>query len=152
MCVSEGSTVCVCQRVPLCVSEGSTVYVSEGSTVCVSEGSTVCVSEGSTVCVRGFHCVCVRGLHCVCGSYQQSNNKLIGLLKLHVIFTSSLAPFLCPPSPPQVDPPVDPWLLPHSCGEICDKPLQPECGHRCVTLCHPGEPAATPPSVRLCYL
>jgi NF-X1-type zinc finger protein NFXL1 len=38
-----------------------------------------------------------------------------------------------------IDPPVDPWLLPHSCGEICDKPLQPECGHCCVSLCHPGQ-------------
>ncbi|CAI8057869.1 NF-X1-type zinc finger protein NFXL1 [Geodia barretti] len=36
------------------------------------------------------------------------------------------------------DPPVDLWLLPHTCGEICGKPLQPECGHSCVSLCHPG--------------
>ena len=36
------------------------------------------------------------------------------------------------------DPPVDPWLLPHSCGEMCEKPLKPPCGHHCVALCHPG--------------
>ena len=37
------------------------------------------------------------------------------------------------------DPPVDPWLLPHSCGDSCDKPLLPECGHHCLSLCHPGK-------------
>ncbi|XP_055611360.1 NF-X1-type zinc finger protein NFXL1 [Uranotaenia lowii] len=30
------------------------------------------------------------------------------------------------------------WLIPHSCGETCRKPLVPECGHSCVLLCHPG--------------
>jgi NF-X1-type zinc finger protein NFXL1 len=30
------------------------------------------------------------------------------------------------------------WLLPHSCGETCGKPLEPNCGHKCVLLCHPG--------------
>ena len=37
----------------------------------------------------------------------------------------------------QVDPPNDPWLLPHSCGEVCRKALS--CGHLCSLLCHPGE-------------
>ncbi|KAK1311662.1 NF-X1-type zinc finger protein NFXL2 [Acorus calamus] len=36
------------------------------------------------------------------------------------------------------DPPSDPWILPHSCGEICDRPLKNDCGHRCLLLCHPG--------------
>ncbi|RLU26180.1 hypothetical protein DMN91_002346 [Ooceraea biroi] len=36
------------------------------------------------------------------------------------------------------DPPYQPWIIPHSCGEACGKSLQPECGHRCVLLCHPG--------------
>lgn len=31
-----------------------------------------------------------------------------------------------------------PFLLPHSCGEICGKNLQPACGHTCMLLCHPG--------------
>ncbi|XP_055535843.1 NF-X1-type zinc finger protein NFXL1 [Wyeomyia smithii] len=30
------------------------------------------------------------------------------------------------------------WLIPHSCGETCRKKLVPDCGHRCVLLCHPG--------------
>eukprot|EP01018_Ginkgo_biloba_P000730 Gb_02007 [translate_table: standard] len=37
-----------------------------------------------------------------------------------------------------VDPPNDPWITPHTCGEICGKPLQRNCGHECVLLCHPG--------------
>ncbi|URD85055.1 hypothetical protein MUK42_28528 [Musa troglodytarum] len=36
------------------------------------------------------------------------------------------------------DPPADPWILPHSCGEVCDRPLRDQCGHRCLLLCHPG--------------
>eukprot|EP01135_Chromosphaera_perkinsii_P003478 Nk52_evm4s245 gene=Nk52_evmTU4s245 len=53
----------------------------------------------------------------------------------------------------QVDPPFDPWALPHSCGEICGKPLTQSsevdsnslqaalpraCNHKCRLLCHPG--------------
>lgn len=37
-----------------------------------------------------------------------------------------------------VDPPHDPWLVPHSCGQQCNKALKPDCGHRCLMLCHPG--------------
>lgn len=31
-----------------------------------------------------------------------------------------------------------PWLVPHSCGENCGKPLKSACSHRCMLLCHPG--------------
>lgn len=31
-----------------------------------------------------------------------------------------------------------PFLVPHSCGEICNQPLKPACGHSCLLLCHPG--------------
>lgn len=33
------------------------------------------------------------------------------------------------------------WLVPHSCGELCGKPLKSQyglCSHRCMILCHPG--------------
>lgn len=30
------------------------------------------------------------------------------------------------------------FILPHSCGEMCGKNLQPTCGHTCMLLCHPG--------------
>ncbi|XP_043229933.1 NF-X1-type zinc finger protein NFXL1-like [Amphibalanus amphitrite] len=36
------------------------------------------------------------------------------------------------------DPPPDPWLLPHACDQRCERPLRPECGHRCLLQCHPG--------------
>lgn len=35
------------------------------------------------------------------------------------------------------DPPFDPWLAPHTCGERCEKPLA-RCAHACRLLCHPG--------------
>ena len=37
------------------------------------------------------------------------------------------------------DPEDDPWQLPHSCGETCQRPLRPQCGHLCLLLCHPGK-------------
>ncbi|KAJ8964297.1 hypothetical protein NQ317_000093 [Molorchus minor] len=35
-------------------------------------------------------------------------------------------------------PKFHPYLVPHSCGEICKKDLIPNCGHKCLLLCHPG--------------
>ncbi len=34
------------------------------------------------------------------------------------------------------DPPFDPWLAPHSCGQTCERTLT-GCGHSCTLLCHP---------------
>ncbi|KAM0053723.1 putative chromatin regulator PHD family [Helianthus debilis subsp. tardiflorus] len=38
------------------------------------------------------------------------------------------------------DPPWDPYLTPHSCGEPCEKEIdsRSSCPHRCVLQCHPG--------------
>lgn len=38
----------------------------------------------------------------------------------------------------ELEPEPDPWLLPHSCGQVCDREFKPPCGHRCLLLCHPG--------------
>ncbi|OXB56725.1 hypothetical protein ASZ78_013322, partial [Callipepla squamata] len=35
------------------------------------------------------------------------------------------------------NPTVDPWLVPHSCGQICEREFKPPCGHKCLLLCHP---------------
>ncbi len=40
------------------------------------------------------------------------------------------------------EPQFDPWLIPHSCGDVCGRPLRRNCGHTCLILCHPG---ACPP-------
>ncbi len=45
------------------------------------------------------------------------------------------------------DPPFDPWIVPHSCDDVCGKKLKPECGHHCLILCHPG-PCPPCPQVR----
>ncbi|XP_057476794.1 NF-X1-type zinc finger protein NFXL2 isoform X1 [Actinidia eriantha] len=47
-----------------------------------------------------------------------------------------------------VDPPSDPWILPHSCGEICNRPLKHNCGHHCLLLCHPGPCPSCPKLVK----
>lgn len=38
----------------------------------------------------------------------------------------------------ELNPPNHLWLVPHSCGEVCGKPLKSACSHRCMLLCHPG--------------
>lgn len=38
----------------------------------------------------------------------------------------------------QVNPKYQALLPPHSCGDICKKSIKPECGHKCLLLCHPG--------------
>ncbi|KAG1960505.1 NF-X1-type zinc finger protein NFXL1 [Pimephales promelas] len=38
----------------------------------------------------------------------------------------------------EAEPAPDPWLLPHSCGQVCGREFKPSCGHRCLLLCHPG--------------
>ncbi|GAX77723.1 hypothetical protein CEUSTIGMA_g5166.t1 [Chlamydomonas eustigma] len=38
----------------------------------------------------------------------------------------------------EANPVWDPWIAPHSCGELCSKSLQSGCGHSCLLLCHPG--------------
>jgi NF-X1-type zinc finger protein NFXL1 len=51
-----------------------------------------------------------------------------------------------------VDPKLQPFLVPHSCGEICGKDLVPSCGHKCLLLCHPGPCPPCPVTVNVsCY-
>ncbi|XP_058618505.1 NF-X1-type zinc finger protein NFXL1 isoform X2 [Onychostoma macrolepis] len=38
----------------------------------------------------------------------------------------------------EAEPVPDPWLLPHSCGQVCEREFRPPCGHHCLLLCHPG--------------
>ncbi|XP_011560522.3 NF-X1-type zinc finger protein NFXL1 [Plutella xylostella] len=52
------------------------------------------------------------------------------------------------------DPPCHPWLIPHSCGEICQKRLSDgdNCKHKCLLLCHPGPCPPCPQMVNgVCY-
>uniref|UniRef100_A0A4X2KU80 Nuclear transcription factor, X-box binding like 1 n=1 Tax=Vombatus ursinus TaxID=29139 RepID=A0A4X2KU80_VOMUR len=50
------------------------------------------------------------------------------------------------------DPPLDPWLVPHSCGQVCEREFKPPCGHKCLLLCHPGPCPPCPKTVTItCY-
>ncbi|KAK9168132.1 hypothetical protein Syun_000272 [Stephania yunnanensis] len=42
----------------------------------------------------------------------------------------------------------DPWVLPHSCGEVCGRGLRHNCGHECLLLCHPGPCPSCPKLVK----
>ncbi|XP_030765606.1 NF-X1-type zinc finger protein NFXL1 isoform X2 [Sitophilus oryzae] len=50
------------------------------------------------------------------------------------------------------NPKYQPFLVPHSCGELCQKELIPRCGHKCLLLCHPGPCPPCPVTVNVsCY-
>ncbi|KAJ3662166.1 hypothetical protein Zmor_006522 [Zophobas morio] len=50
------------------------------------------------------------------------------------------------------NPKLQPFLVPHSCGEICGKSLIPTCGHKCLLLCHPGPCPPCPVTIAVsCY-
>lgn len=54
------------------------------------------------------------------------------------------------------NPPLHPWLIPHSCGEVCGKRLSSQksdiCQHKCLLLCHPGPCPPCPQMVsRTCF-
>ncbi|KAG7160847.1 NF-X1-type zinc finger protein NFXL1-like [Homarus americanus] len=59
---------------------------------------------------------------------------------------SSLTKYLCFCGK-KMDPQFDPWLIPHTYGATCKKKLQPECGHTCLLLCHPGPCPPCPKTV-----
>ncbi|RZC84435.1 hypothetical protein C5167_047220 [Papaver somniferum] len=69
--------------------------------------------------------------------------------KCRVEYSKTLIPskYLCYCGKTQ-DPDSDPWILPHSCGEVCERPLKYECGHYCLLLCHPGPCPACPKLVK----
>nr|CAB3476177.1 unnamed protein product [Digitaria exilis] len=56
------------------------------------------------------------------------------------------------------DPAPDPWILPHSCGDVCGRRLNANvdsgCEHTCLLLCHPGPcppcPAVVPNAPCFC--
>ncbi|KAJ8709984.1 hypothetical protein PYW07_009350 [Mythimna separata] len=52
------------------------------------------------------------------------------------------------------DPPHHPWLIPHTCGEVCGKRLSTgdNCKHKCLLLCHPGPCPPCPQTVNgICF-
>lgn len=54
----------------------------------------------------------------------------------------------------QTDPEFNPYLVPHSCGELCGKPRAgSDCPHVCSIVCHPGPcpPCAAIGPMRMCF-
>ncbi|KAJ4761444.1 NF-X1-type zinc finger protein NFXL2 [Rhynchospora pubera] len=95
-------------------------------------------------CFSLFHLPCIQSwsLHSSsssAASSSSSSSSAWSCPKCRFPYPSSLVPrsYLCFCAKLQ-DPPLDPWLLPHSCGAVCARPLHPACGHTCLLLCHPG--------------
>ncbi|KAG5674339.1 hypothetical protein PVAND_004314 [Polypedilum vanderplanki] len=49
----------------------------------------------------------------------------------------------------EIDPPNQEWLIPHSCGMVCQKPLPDLCSHKCTILCHPGKCPSCPQTIQV---
>lgn len=49
----------------------------------------------------------------------------------------------------EIDPVYQEWLVPHSCGMMCQKPLETLCGHKCTILCHPGKCPSCPQTIQV---
>lgn len=64
---------------------------------------------------------------CLLPKHTPNNTFFIQIPKHYTCFCSK-----------ELNPQNHPWLIPHSCGDTCGKALKPDCGHKCVLLCHPG--------------
>ncbi|EEF29002.1 nuclear transcription factor, X-box binding, putative [Ricinus communis] len=71
--------------------------------------------------------------------------------KCRSVYTKSLIPktYFCFCGKIENPPHDNPWILPHSCGEICNRPLKNNCGHHCLLLCHPGPCPSCPKLVKV---
>ncbi|XP_063679973.1 NF-X1-type zinc finger protein NFXL1-like [Bolinopsis microptera] len=112
-------------------------------------------------CSDSFHLVCIQ-------KWARDGIKAPSVLSAE-LFPNKDVPWFCPKCREEfsrkqiptryycyctkkVDPVYDPWIAPHSCGEVCDKPLTSNCGHSCLLLCHPGRCPPCPKQVlSSCY-
>ncbi|KAG0477038.1 hypothetical protein HPP92_013879 [Vanilla planifolia] len=98
----------------------------------------------STGCHAIFHLHCIQNWANQCSQRPVSSSSLSlssdwHCPKCRLSYSRSLIPryYFCFCGKLE-DPPSDPWILPHSCGEVCNRPLRGNCGHECLLLCHPG--------------
>jgi hypothetical protein len=114
---------CVCVCVYVCMC------------VCVYVCMCVCVYVCMCVCMCVCVCACVV-CACVCGECARAP------VSRYKCFCAK-----------EQDPKFDPWITPHSCGEVCGGQLRSKCQHTCVLLCHPGPCPPCPHVVKqaLCF-
>uniref|UniRef100_A0A0E0BXF8 RING-type domain-containing protein n=1 Tax=Oryza meridionalis TaxID=40149 RepID=A0A0E0BXF8_9ORYZ len=108
-------------------------------------------------------CFALLHLHCIQSWAHQSSSAAPsptwGCPKCRFSYPKSQTPtsYLCFCSK-TVDPAPDPWILPHSCGDVCGRRLNADhdsgCEHNCLLLCHPGPcppcPAIVPNAMCFC--
>ncbi|KAF6022952.1 NFXL1 [Bugula neritina] len=153
------------------------LMMNEDSNVCLVCLESIKRTEKIWSCSS---CHCIIHLNCIQqwineGAYQQQQsmlseqhfpNKKVPWNCFFITIILYCPPFLCRAEFEHSDypslykcfcgkntnPTDDPWLLPHSCGETCNKQLKPACGHQCLLLCHPGPCPPCPKSVKVsCY-
>uniref|UniRef100_A0A1D1Z7N7 NF-X1-type zinc finger protein NFXL2 n=1 Tax=Anthurium amnicola TaxID=1678845 RepID=A0A1D1Z7N7_9ARAE len=100
----------------------------------------------SSGCYAFFHLICIQSWARQCSSLPSSSSRPSSALpvdwhcpKCRLNYPHALIPrvYLCFCGKVE-NPQPDPWIVPHSCGEICGRPLRGNCGHECLLLCHPG--------------
>ena len=121
-------------------------------------------SDPSWSCISGcydlFHLLCIQSWARQSSSAPPSSSRPSLTVstdwhcpKCRLNYPRSLIPrtYLCYCGKSQ-NPRPDPWITPHSCGEICDRLLREGCGHHCLLLCHPGPCPPCPKLVTsFCY-
>ncbi|CAD6208541.1 GSCOCG00010535001-RA-CDS [Cotesia congregata] len=135
-----------------------TEIFQSGGAVCLICISTVKKSDpiwSCGTCYSFMHLMCIQ--HWIRDSLMYKHEKGIDKLwacpKCRQEYSESEAPtnYFCFCGK-TINPPYQPWMIPHSCEETCGKLLQPECGHVCVLLCHPGPCPPCPKMVSTsCY-
>ncbi|MQL88742.1 hypothetical protein Taro_021316 [Colocasia esculenta] len=100
----------------------------------------------SSGCYALFHLLCIQSWARQCSSVPPSSSRPLPASpanwhcpKCRLNYRQDLIPrvYLCYCGKVE-NPQADPWIVPHSCGEICGRPLRGSCGHECLLLCHPG--------------
>ncbi|XP_066587733.1 NF-X1-type zinc finger protein NFXL1 isoform X2 [Prorops nasuta] len=119
--------------------------------ICISNVKKVDPIWNCSKCYSFMHLSCI--LHWIKDSLSYKRESGIPPIwacpKCRMEYTESQVPksYMCF-CKKTLNPSYQPWCIPHSCGDTCEKQLQPICGHSCVLLCHPGP---CPPCAQMVY-
>uniref|UniRef100_A0A6B2KX83 R3H domain-containing protein n=1 Tax=Arcella intermedia TaxID=1963864 RepID=A0A6B2KX83_9EUKA len=103
--------------------------------VCVDKIYMKAVIWSCSNCYKLYHIGCIKKWKN--SSQQQASGSWHCPHCRHVFTSPPVASCYCGKSPDA--PPVDPFVLPHSCGDPCGKLRKgTNCPHPCPLLCHPG--------------
>jgi transcriptional repressor NF-X1 len=103
--------------------------------VCVDRIGVAAGIWSCKYCFRFFHMTCLKKWRTSCLAQDPLHWKCPHCRKVY----SDVPKPSCFCGKSEGTPPVDPYLLPHTCGEVCGKlRTGTNCPHPCSLLCHPG--------------